>query len=59
MPERASEAALSNRQTADHLVLSEQTVETHVRSILAKLDFSTEIATWVLRISSPSPASGT
>jgi DNA-binding CsgD family transcriptional regulator len=47
--------AMSNRQIAERLVLSERTVEAHVRSILAKLGYSTrtEIATWSLRGASP------
>ena len=49
--------AMTNRQIAERLVLSERTVETHVRSILTKLGFSTrtEIATWSLR-RPPTPA---
>jgi DNA-binding NarL/FixJ family response regulator len=43
--------ARSNRQIADQLVLSERTVESHVRNVLTKLGFSTrtEIATWVVQ----------
>ena len=38
----------SNRQIAERLVLSERTVESHVRNILDRLDLSsrTQIAVW-------------
>jgi DNA-binding CsgD family transcriptional regulator len=42
---------LANRAIADKLVLSERTVETHVRSILTKLGMTnrTQVAAWAVR----------
>jgi len=50
--------ALPNREVARILVLSERTVESHVRSILAKtgLKSRTEIARWWLRTREPAAA---
>jgi len=47
--------ALSNREVARTLVLSERTVESHVRSILAKtgLTTRTELTRWYLQQSQP------
>ena len=43
--------SLTNREIASRLFLSERTIESHIRNILAKLNFTrrTEIVTWVGR----------
>jgi DNA-binding CsgD family transcriptional regulator len=48
-------AGLTNRAIADRLVLSERTIEGHVRSILGKLRLTnrTELAAWALREARP------
>jgi DNA-binding CsgD family transcriptional regulator len=53
-------AGLTNRAIAEHLTLSERTIEGHIRSALAKLQLTnrTELATWALknRDLAPEPA---
>ena len=41
----------TNREIADGLVVSERTVETHVRNVLTKLDLTsrTQIAAWAVK----------
>jgi non-specific serine/threonine protein kinase len=48
---------MTNRQIAARLVISSRTVQTHVASILGKLDFMTrsQIAAWVARRGLPAP----
>jgi non-specific serine/threonine protein kinase len=53
-------AGLTNRQIAERLFISERTVDGHVASILAKLEFSNraQVAAWIAAREGP-PKTGT
>ncbi|WWJ03840.1 LuxR C-terminal-related transcriptional regulator [Erwinia aphidicola] len=44
---------MANRQIADCLAISEQTVKVHIRNVLRKLNVHSRVAATVLWLSSP------